>query len=50
MSPKAQMRATIITIVLTGFVYAGIVRPWAARHATHDGIDGLVGTAANAWV
>jgi len=50
MSPKAQMRSTIITVVAMGFVYAGVVRPWAARHANDAGWLGNVGSAVNAWV
>ena len=50
MSPKAQMRSTIITVVAMGFVYAGVVRPWAARHSTQEGWLGNAASAVNAWV
>jgi hypothetical protein len=35
---------TLTVLLLHGTL--GLVKLWSARHATHDGIDGLVGSAA----
>lgn len=38
-----------VGVILTNVFFigaAGAVRLWAARHSTHDGIDGVVGRAA----
>lgn len=50
MPTKAQMRLTLITVALVGVVVGGIVRPWAARHSTDDGVSGLVGDTVNGWM
>ena len=45
MFTKRQMVGVILTVVLFQGT-AGLIKLWAARHSTHDGIDGTVGRAA----
>ena len=45
MYTKRQMVGVLLTVTLfQGAV--GLVKLWAARHSTHDGIDGVAGRAA----
>lgn len=40
------MIGVVLTVVLLQGSF-GLVKMWAARHSTHDGIDGVIGGAAN---
>ena len=42
---KRQFVGVILTVVLAQGAF-GLIKLWGARHATHDGIDGTVGQAA----
>lgn len=43
---RATMRLMIMVYVGASLAMA-LPRLWAARHSTHDGVDGLVGDAIN---
>ncbi len=46
MYTKRQFVGVVLTVVLIQGSF-GLVKMWAARHATHDGVDGVVGRAAS---
>lgn len=46
MYTKRQFVGVILTVVLLQGTI-GLGKMWAARHSTHDGVDGIVGRAAN---
>lgn len=46
MPTKRMFDLVVLTVLLTKPAF-GLVKLWAARHSTHDGIDGTVGGAVN---
>jgi len=46
MYTKRIFVGTVLTVVLLQGSF-GLVKMWAARHSTHDGVDGVVGRAAS---
>lgn len=46
MYTKRQMVGVVLTVVLLQGSL-GLVKMWAARHSTHEGVDGVVGRAAS---
>ncbi len=45
MFTKRQMIGVVLTFTFAQGAM-GLVKMWAARHATHDGIDGTIASAA----
>lgn len=45
MPTKRMFDLVVLTVLLTKPAF-GLVKLWAARHSTHDGIDGTVAQAA----
>ena len=45
MYTQRQFVGVILTVVLAQGTF-GLIKLWAARHSTHNGIDGTVGRAA----
>ncbi len=45
MPTKRQFDMTVLVVLLAGPAF-GLVKLWAARHSTHDGIDGTMARAA----
>lgn len=45
MPTKRQFDMVVLTVLLLKPA-VGLVKLWAARHSTHDGIDGVVAGAA----
>lgn len=43
---KRQFVGVVLTVVLLQGSF-GLVKMWSARHSTHEGIDGVLGSAAN---
>jgi len=46
MYTKRQFVGVILTVVLLQGSF-GLVKMWSARHSTHEGIDGVLGSAVN---
>lgn len=44
---QRQFVGVVLTVVLLQGTF-GLVKMWAARHSTHEGVDGVVGQAVNA--